>query len=210
MAELKRVTPPVGAYGRYTLKEPWKTNTTISYRCISIRMVEEIVKSGLNVYETFYAPMNLSQDVANADIALGVAFIGLLGTDGSRIYVPDTYIESYPDQTAVVHEYTVLAVDLGPQPSDINLTNAIEEIKNVIEKYTGIDSELVEIYAGNAPSNTSLTAKEHIDLLDARRLAIANNVTSELQIADLTQQLIGQQQMVKLLTEQLEALTKKP
>lgn len=210
MADIKRVTPPIGAYGRYTLKSPWTINSTISYRCISHRMTEEIVSSGRNVFETFYQPVGLTSDVAEADIALGVIFVGLLGTDGSRIYVPDTYVESYPDQTAVVYEYTVMSVDLGPQPSDIDLTAASEEIKLIVEKYTGIKSELIDIYASNAPSTTSMTAQEHIDLMDARRLAIENNVTSEVKILELTESNIKNEQLVKLLTEQLAALTKKP
>ena len=123
---MARLTPPLGAFGKYVLKTPWTTVANIGYKCVSLRRVEEIVKSGKDIHETFYQPMGLDLALANEDILKGVVFVGLLGTDGSRIYVPDTYIESYPDQTAITYDYTVMSVDLGPQPSDMDLTSLID------------------------------------------------------------------------------------
>ena len=198
-----RLTPPLGAYGKYELKTPWVINSNISYRCVSLRRVEEIVKSGKNVFTTFYEPMKLTQDVANVDIAAGVVFVGLLGSDGSRIYVPDTYILSYPDQTAVTYDYTVLSVDLGPQPSNIDLAMLMDEIKTIASNFTGVSADNIIVGLGAAASTTMLTNEQHQAAEDARSLAIANTETSTTKIARLTETNLEQDALIQtLLTQQ--------
>lgn len=202
-----RLTPPIGAFGRYTLKAPWVANTEMNYRCVSHRRIEEIVKSGKDIYTVFYQPMNLTQEIADLDISLGVMFIGLLGLDGTRIYVPDTYITSYPDQSAVVYDYTVVSVDLGPQPSDMPLAALSSELKAVASKYTGIGVEEINIFVGSAQSNKTMSAESHITLMDARNSAISLNVTSEEKIARLEKSLDEERKLNVELLRQLEELT---
>lgn len=197
-----RLTPPLGAFGKYELKVPWVTNNNVSYRCVSLRRVEEIVKSGKNVFTTFYEPMKLSQEVANVDIAAGVVFVGLLGSDGSRIYVPDTYIESYPDQTAVTYDYTVLSIDLGPQPSNIDLAPLMDEIKTMASNFTGVDVDTIIVGLGAAASSTMMTNEQHQASEDARKLAISLNEPSTVKIARLTEANIEQDALIQTLLQQ--------
>ena len=203
-----RLTPPIGAFGRYKLKAPWTVNSNLNYRCVSYRRVEEIVKSGKDVYTVFYEPMGLTKEIAELDISVGVIFIGLLGLDGTRIYVPDTYIESYPDQSSVVYDYTVLAVDLGPQPSDMDLTALSSELKTVASKYTGIAEADIVIQAGSAQSKSVMSVESHITLIDARKAAIATLETSEEKIARLETSLNEERLLNAELLKQLEELTK--
>jgi hypothetical protein len=76
---MARLTPPLGAFGKYTLKAPWTTVDKIAYKCVSLRRVEEIVKSGKDIHDTFYRPMGLELSVANGDILKrGTLIFGLL------------------------------------------------------------------------------------------------------------------------------------
>lgn len=202
MSGTLRVTPPLGAYGKYELKSPWPTASNISYRCISIRRVEEFVKSGLDLYQTVYKPMQLSEDVCNADIALGVVIVGLLSSDGVRIFVPDTYILKYPDQSAVTLDYLVLSIDLGPQPSNVELGDLIDELKITASKFSGITTDLIDIGIHSALSTTMMSQDEYVSAEDARLAAIANNETSEQTIARLNNTVAEQQALIQRLLQQ--------
>lgn len=199
---VQKLTPPLGAFGIYKLKAPWVTTANVNYRCVSLRRVEEVVKSGKNIHDTFYAPVGLSVAVSEADIALGVVFVGLLGTDGSRIYVPDTYIESYPDQSAVTYDYTVISIDLGPQPSNVDLTATLAELKQVAAKFTGISPTLIATGFLKAQSNTVMTQEQYIAADDARKLAIANIVTQEDEIKALQLRVTEQDILIQQLLQQ--------
>lgn len=202
MAEVLRVTPPLGAYGKYEFKTPWPTANNISYRCISIRRVEEFVKSGQDLFQTVYSPMNLSEDVCNADIALGVVIVGLLSSDGVRIFVPDTYILKYPDQSAVTLDYLVLSVDFGPQPSNIELGDVMDELKLTASKFSGISPDLIDVGIHSALSTTMMTQDEYVSAEDARLAAIANNETKDQVIARLNNTVAEQQRLIEQLLNQ--------
>lgn len=207
---MSKVTPPLGAFGAYTLKAPWTTVANISYKCVSLRRVEEIVKSGKDVFETFYAPMGLDLTVANADILQGVVFVGLLGGDGSRIYVPDTYIESYPDQSAVTYDYTVMSVDLGPQPSDMDLTSLIDEFKAIASNHTGIDLENILVHIGRAKSNTMMTQEQYVAASEARQLKIADRVVTNTVMLEKDETIRKQEALIAVLLEQIQTLKTTP
>jgi hypothetical protein len=170
--------------------------------------VEEIVKSGKDIHETFYKPMGLDLALANEDILKGVVFVGLLGTDGSRIYVPDTYIESYPDQTAITYDYTVLSVDLGPQPSDMDLTSLIDEFKFIARDHTGIDIENIIVHIGRAQSNTMLTQEQHIAANDARMLKKTNTPPTTVQMLEKDERIRQQDVLIAELLTQIENMKK--
>lgn len=203
---MARVTPPLGAYGNYVLKAPWSTVANMPYKCVSLRRVEEIVKSGKDIFATFYEPMKLDLATANVDILQGVVFVGLLGNDGTRIYVPDTYIESYPDQTAVTYDYTVMSVDLGPQPSDMDLTALIDEFKIIANTHTGIDAENIIIHIGRAQSSTMLTQEQHIAATDARLLKIQNTIPTPVLLQQKDERIREQDALIAILLKQIEEL----
>lgn len=203
---MARVTPPLGAYGQYVLKTPWATVSQIAYKCVSLRRVEEVVKSGKDIYATFYQPMGLDLVTANGDILQGVVFVGLLGNDGSRIYVPDTYIESYPDQTAISYDYTVMSVDLGPQPSDMDLTKLIDEFKGTANSFTGIATEDIIVHIGRARSTVMMTQDQYIAAEDARKLKINNTVATSTLMLEKDERIRQQDQLINTLLEQIDQL----
>lgn len=205
---MAKLTPPLGAFGKYELKAPWTTVANIAYKCVSLRRVEEIVKSGKDIYETFYKPMGLESKVADEDILKGVVFVGLLGTDGSRIYVPDTYIDSYPDQSSITYDYTVMSVDLGPQPSDMDLTSLIDEFKFIARDHTGIDVDNIIVHIGRAQSNTMLTQEQHIAANDARMLKISNTPPTVTQLQEKDERIRQQDALIAELLTQIENLKK--
>lgn len=206
---MARVTPPIGAIGVYTLKAPWNTVAGMSYRCVSLRRAEELVKSGRDVFKTVYEPMGLTQETADLDAAQGMVLVGLLSTDGVRIYVPDTYIESYPDQSAVIYDYTVMSIDLGPQPSTVDLTMLLDEVKQLSADFTGIDIEDIAVYIGRNQSNTVMTQEQYIAAEDARKLKLQNIKPTSQVIAEKDARIAQQDVLINTLLEQIKTLSNK-
>ena len=198
---LNRVTPPIGVNGKFVLEQPWNAKNDTNYRCIALRRVEELVKQNISLYDSVYAPMGLSQDVCNGDITAGVVIVSLLGSDGSRIYVPDTYIKSFPDQSAVTLDYVVLSVDLGPQPSNLNLDNCMNEIKAVASKFTGIEVNDINVGVGYAQSSNTLTQEETVRLDTIRTNKIKNLKTKDQRITELEKIVQDQNALLTNLTK---------
>lgn len=200
MAVSVRKTPPIGAYGTFVLNAPWDSASNKTYRCIALQRVEQFTKAGLNVFELVYSPMGLSQDVYNADVAIDVVIVGLLATDGTRIYVPDTYIQSYPDQSSIAYNYTVMSVDLGPQPSKIDLSNCVSDLKDLVSKYTGLATSVITVDVHTALSTTSMTQAQYIAALDAQQNALANVQTKDQIIKQLQATITSQNNVIQQLT----------
>lgn len=200
MATVTRKTPPIGAYGAYKLKQPWVTAVGQNYRCTALLRLEHFTKTDRNVFELIYAPMGLSQDVFTADQQADVIIVDLLATNGDRIYVPDTYIDSYPDQSSIVYNYTVLSIDIGPQPSTIDLSTCLSDVKDVVSKYTGIDSKNITTDVHTAISNTSMTQEQYIAARNAQINALATIQTKDQQIAQLQKTIQSQNSVINQLT----------
>lgn len=192
-------TPPLGAYGTYVLKAPWDAESNKVYKCIGTKYTQEMVLAGNNPYELVYSPMGITQDIFNMDVQASVAIISLLATDGSRIMVPDTYIEKYPDQSSVVYNYTVMSIDIGPQPSTIDLSVCVADLKDTVSKYTGIASTNITVDVHTAVSNTSMSQTQYIAALNAQQNALANVQTKDQQIKSLQATVAQQNALIQQL-----------
>lgn len=204
MSTVSRLTPPLGVFGKFTLKAPWDTATNISYRCVSLRRVEEFVKTGKDIFETVYKPAGLTKAQADADIELGVVIVGLLGTNGSRIFVPDTHVLSYPDQSAVTLSYTVLSIDLGPQPSNMDLTVLSEELALKASEISGVALNKIVVNRHRAMSTTMMSQEEFVNAEDARLNSIANVELTKDIISRQNTIIADQDQLIRELMAQIE------
>lgn len=166
---MAKMTPPLNAQGRYVTKSPWELPNTIIYECIAIRSFEDIYKLGIDVYEMYYVPMGLvnsptfafsEEKSANANI------ITLRGSDGSIVYIPDTYILSFPNAGTVKYQHVVLSASLGALPEYVDLTPVHREIENLISSKVGALVSVKEIIA---PTNDQPSQANH-EILEAARI----------------------------------------
>lgn len=203
---MAQIVPMLGAFGLWKLKTPWVTNNNLMYRCIALRRVEDLTKQGINIFKTYYEPMGLTQTEYTADLAVNVTFVSLLGTNGSKIYVPSTYVESIPDQTANVYDYTTVTVDLGPQPNSLDLSPLMDQLRSVSADFTGIDRENIMLSVGRAQSTTVLTQEQHVASEEARLLKVQNVKPSSIVIQELTDKNNAQELLIQQLSAQIHNL----
>ena len=201
------LTPPYGARGIYTLGGPWATQAPpqVVYTCIAIRSFEDIYNENLDVFGTYYQPMGLTQTAFTADTAANANIITLqadskdptqLFGGSSTIYVPDTYITSYPNQAVYTYQRIVLSADLGSLPDTLDCTELSNQVSTLCSNLIGVNAAVL---INKAPTTNSVTATENAALEAARLGAITLNTSEHAR-------LISAQNQIALLTAKLTAI----
>jgi hypothetical protein len=163
------MTPPLHALGRYVTKTPWELPNTVIYECIAIRTFEDCAKQGLDVYERFYKNMGLEnsptfnfsdEQTAKANI------ITLKGSDQTVIYIPDTFILSYPQAGNITYHHVVMSASIGAIPEYLNLTGIMREVEDLISAKIGTTVTVKQMVC---PTSDQPTQQQH-EILEAARV----------------------------------------
>lgn len=181
--------PTIGITGVFTLTSPFDTQlvANASYTCLAVRQLEDYLASGGDPFTQFYQPQNLSQDQYNSDIALGVCIVTLQSSSGAVLYVPSSYIASFPATGGVPYTNLILGVDLGAMPDYVDLTFLKQQIANLVKTTIGLLS--VQITTVVVSPTTNISSADHKTAEAARLNNITNTQTPEQQVVALTKQL---------------------
>ena len=192
MAERVRglITPPINASGIYTLYTPFSVPTSVVYRCDAIRTFKELAKRGIDVFTTYYSPLNLAESIYNEDALLGASIVTLVSATGEFYYVPNTYIQSYPGSSGVRYDRKVLVIELGLMPTTIDLDYFVPIVQDLVKKNVGVDNTPSVVIA---PYSGTVTHDQHVTLEASRRVAIQNYVSKDEQITKLQAQVTALQ-----------------
>ncbi len=178
---MAKKTPPLHASGKWGLASPWAAANDVTYVCHAIRTFEDIEKMGENVYERYYKPYITEGSTHGNKVWLFAQerllrpnIITLISNDNRIIYVPDTFIVSFPDASEFKYNQVVLAVPLGILPDKFDVTHILDAVKDKISTLLGITVTPFTIISSLA-SNPTL--EEHM-ALEANRLASIRNAES--------------------------------
>lgn len=185
MAERVRslITPPVNASGIFTAYAPFTLPITQVYRCDAIRTFQELAKRGINVYETYYKDKGISEASCQVDADLRASIVTLVSSTGEFVYIPNTYIESYPGDAGVRYDRKVIICEVGLLPVTTDLDFLLPMVQDVIKTNAGVDN--VAEYV-TAPYTGVVTHDQHVQLEATRRVAIRNHVPLQEQISTLS------------------------
>lgn len=179
--------PNLGSTGTYTFTSPF--NQTIlgnAFTCQSIRSINEMVQSGIDVFNTIYTPNSLTQNDYQTDINNNVHIVTLSCSNGVWVNVPDSYITSPPNTDGITYVVKVVGACLGPIPVNTDLTAVMESIANTITDMYGVIPTM-KVLEVSSPMIESIANDA---IIQANRLAvIKTSITdsakaSELQIAN--------------------------
>lgn len=168
-----KLTPELHTKGFYEFKLPWSPTLGVTYECLAVRSFEDIYKLGIDVYTHYYASVGLvnGQTIGATKFDFEVEsklypnIVTLKGSDGSMLYIPDTFIDNMPDKSLVPYSEVILAVSLGPVPDVENLDSIKGDVTALIAARMNIDAT-VNICKASIQSNP--TVEEH-RLLQALR-----------------------------------------
>ena len=168
--------PPVGTSGIYKLAAPFNPllQANMSYRCDAIRRIADFLEVGLDPFEEFYEPRGLTKAAYDLDLQNQVCIVSLVSTGGHWVYVPSTYISSYPDINGVPYTVMVLGLELGAIPNYRDLTGLKQAIANLTRDTIGIMPTVKEVAISAVQK---LSQSDHDALENARTIAITNSQT---------------------------------
>lgn len=179
---MKKMTPPLLTKGRYTLIQPFTTDAAVLYTCASLRTFKECEVAGLDVLNEVYIENGLVASDYQRDYKAGALLVTLMSNTESPIFVPDTYIESYPNLGEVTYNHIILAISLGAIPDFLNLTFLQSQIQAITSDVIGITSEVKLV---RADSFGVITPEEHEAMEVARLAAIRLRTTDRAKSIDL-------------------------
>lgn len=206
------VLPSLFSSGSYEADAPFDTVVIKDKYYINkaIRTIEEMRSDEKDLYKAIFAPVSISEDDYPAILETlqerNGAIIVLMGLDGSKVYLPSTYLKSFPLVDGVSLERMCLIVDLGPCVPSLaaELGSTQEHIKSYVQAHLGISAEVV---LGTVPT-IGYVSKEQADTNEiTRKNKITETRTDAIIIAQQEATITSQQAYIKQLEDQLKALT---
>lgn len=206
---MARLTPPIGISGSFLLREPFATQADTEYTVTAIRSFAEIRSRNNDPLALIYTPVKLGEVEMNLDIAENAVIVVLSTRLGQLLYVPDTYIQSYPHMGSVPYSYLIASVGLGMLPDALDVTNIKQVVASAVSDYIGVEAE---VFITRGDVSDSIDEQRHVQLTISREQAIRNRETdrakalrlgSELQTAN--QRIADYERIIQELTNQLNA-----
>ncbi len=204
MASRKVVTPPINTTGIYEVISPFVIGTNTIYSCTAIRTFEELSLRGINVFNEYYKPKNIDEATYNKDVALHASIITLESNLGEIVYVPNTYIQSYPGQGGVFYVHKVLVMELGLLPINTDVSYIYPELSGIIQDNVGVTATPVAV---DVPYKGYVSNEQAIDMEKVRRAAVADSQSVQAENTRLKAELAAANKQIADLTELISQLS---
>lgn len=166
----------IGDSGIFTLKDPFHTQLLPQtvYTCKSVRTLNDIVASGVDPYQKYYEPYQISKEAYLSDLSQNVCIVGLQASTSHWVYVPDTYIAQLPRTYGVKYSSIVLGIELGAVPDELNLKGLTDAIHDLVFDNLGVKPNIKAVLV--APP-TLIDMEQHQKLEQARKAKIKQTET---------------------------------
>ncbi len=167
------LTPPIGASGIFKLGGPFQNLLVagVSYTCDAVRKMADIIKLGIDPHAQFYAPYGLARSVYENDLRNGECIVSLRSNGNHWVYVPTSYLLSYPNANGIPYTALVLAINIGAVPNYLDLSQVKQRITDVVRETIGVNSQVQQV----AISPTKNLPQTDHNAIEAARVS---NVTS--------------------------------
>lgn len=178
------IVPEVGSSGKYEYKTPFDTlgNNQTEFTCMSVRRLTDCIALGEDPFKKYYKPYKLTEADYQKDIANNVSIIGLQSAVGQWLYLPNSYLLSYPDVSGVRYVTMVLAANIGAIPETLDLESLAADVGDVIRSKIGITAEIKPVITSQP---ALVSHDDHSRLENARKNAISTDLPLSLKIVEL-------------------------
>lgn len=162
-------TPVLKTKGLWSLKAPYDAILLkdVEYTCTRIATISDLVAEGIDVFEEFYAPVQLTQTDLDNDTKADADIITLQSAIGDKVTFPSTYLANMPDINGVPHMGFMLAVDLALLPSNFDFSYVSQRLKEVTLATIGFDPTITPV----ATTVDKLFSQEQSALMASTRQA---------------------------------------
>lgn len=194
MSRIKR-TPSIGLTGIYQAIAPFILQSGFTYQCIAIRRFLDIEKEDIKVYETYYQPQALAPEIYAEDEEMDATIITLRRSDGLLIYIPDTFIASYPLLEGLQYVRMSLMIDCGVVRDNIDMEFVENQIVSFVKQVVNPPS--VKVNRVLLPVKNTISVVDQ-DALEAIRIAnVEIHKTDYARAKELEQLVLSLQQIIE-------------
>lgn len=189
--------PSINTKGYFTALTPF-TLPNEALTCSSIRTIEHLVASGVDVYNEYYFSNSIAKSDYITDLDNKVSIVTLWNELGDSIKIPSSYLINTPNLSSVPHSRTILSVNLGTLPNDESLDWIVNELTDISTGFIGQDC-VVKIHKSDV--NETITNDEAETLLTNRGLNKVDNPSLSDQIVSLNEVITRQTTKISLLED---------
>lgn len=171
------VIPTIGSSGIFVLKTPLDNLITSSekYTCLALRKITEYIANNEDVKDIAYIQNGLTESDYNIDYMNNVIIVSLQSETGHWLYIPSTYIESYPLTNGIAYRAVMIGVSLPSIPANKDLSSIEASISNLIVDNLGITPIVKTVET----SRVVLISKELHEETELERNIVINNTTTD-------------------------------
>ena len=202
---MANLIPQIGATGVYKLIAPFDSQLRegIPYTCVAVRRLNDFITNGRDPKSLYYDPYELPDSIWERDyLDPDTCIVSLTNKSGQWIYVPSTFIVSYPDIGGIPYTVRILGINLGAIPDTLDLSNLITNVQNLVKDTVGIESVAKTV----AASETKIISKEDADAIEsAREDLITIEKTDRARIMELEALVQSQRTQIEALQDYIES-----
>lgn len=204
---MARNTPPMNISGPFLLRTPFVADSTKSYTVTAHRSFSELLARSQDPMALIYTPVGLTVSAYSEDQLDGALVIALRDSSGNVMYVPDTYIESFPEMGSVAYSRLIGVVDLGMWANYRDMDDIQATIADACKANLGVD---VTITLARGATSNSMTEQQHIQLTASREAAKTNKESTHAVIVRLTDDITAKDATIAEQAALIEALASPP
>lgn len=167
------LTPPIGSSGIFQLGSPYAAllQSQVTYTCDAVRKMSDIIKLGIDPHTQYYLPHSLDRTVYETDLQNGESIVSLRSNGGHWVYVPTSYVLSYPNANGIPYTALVLGINIGAVPNYLDLSAVKARIVDLVRETIGVSSTVTQV----AISPTKSLPQTDHNAVEAARVA---NITA--------------------------------
>lgn len=199
---MSRLTPALNSHGRFVVSEPYNQNIKASaiYTCIALRKFDDLVELGEDIYKRYYQPLGLPVSRYQQDVAANVIIVSLMDTAGNVLYVPDSFVVSFPNQGDEAYNHVVVSCSLGPIPKYVDVAFLEQQIAAAASELIGVEPKT---FVDSIDMLDAVTPIQHETLEAARLSRIETRVTDRAKVVALTAQNAALQEQINVMKQYL-------
>jgi hypothetical protein len=191
------LTPPINTEGVFKINNPFSLPQDVMFNVDEHRNFAALQRANIDPFTKYYQPVGVSNSDYLEDAAAGASIVTFKSADGQVVYIPDTYIETYPGAAGVAYVRNVLVWDLGPVPDYVDVSTLNADAKAVLEKGLGVTvTGLITTLAFEGV----ISDEDHVRMEAERKAKIRQTTPLSEQVATLTARNTELQTLVDRLT----------
>lgn len=180
MSKQSNIIPAIYSAGQFEATHPFDVvvDSTVYYTTEAIRTVSEMQSANIDIYSKVLQPVGIPKDETtnwiNELLKNDAVIITLTSKGNKPVYVPSTYLRSFPAIDGVVYEHMCIVADLGAVPPTLKdkLKQQLDEISKYVESNIGV-SATVQI--GVIPTKSYVSKEQAENFENSRLLKIKNS-----------------------------------